>query len=100
MNMEIKLAAALLQLRDDAGFKLIPYQHAKAMSAAQIISLFEFDHWPIPRAEGGLDQPWNIVPLFIAEHRRKTREYDVPRIAKNKRIMRKHWQHVERMRMK
>lgn len=100
MNMRIKLAATLLQMRDELGQLLIPYEHAKKMSPEQIISLFQFDHYPIPAAEGGPDRPWNLMPRLIAAHRDKTRREDVPRIAKNKRVKGKHEAHVERMRLK
>lgn len=96
----MKLAAALLHYRRGAadGFeRVIPYEDGKQMSADQIISLFHWDHDPVPYAEGGPDEPWNLTPRLINAHREKTRKRDVPRIAKNKRIKRKHDRHVERL---
>jgi hypothetical protein len=93
MNLTTQLAAALLALGD------IPYDDAKQMTSEQIVSLYEFDHFPIPRAEGGPDEPWNIVPLLRATHRAKT-VLDVARIAKNKRIAARHQAHAARMRDK
>lgn len=93
-----KLAAVLLQmLRPDETGKLapiIPYEHAKLMSADQIISLFQFDHYPIPKAHDGPDEPWNLQPLPIMEHRKKTAEIDVPAIRKADRISDPHEEFV------
>lgn len=89
--LKVKLAAALLQmLRPDENGKLvpvIPHEDAKHMTADQIISLFNFDHTPIPKAHGGPDAPWNLEPRPILEHRRKTAKVDVPMIAKTDRII-------------
>jgi hypothetical protein len=86
LNLTTKLASALLAIRDHKGRPLIEWEHAKLMSAAQIISLFEFDHWPIRHEAGGPDEPWNLFPRFIHEHRIKTAKIDVPEAAKIKRI--------------
>lgn len=79
-NLETKLAAALLQL----GF--IPYEHSKLLTANQICSLFQFDHWPIRVVDGGETVPWNLKPVLIAAHRLKTSKVDIPQVAKQKRI--------------
>jgi hypothetical protein len=101
VNMGTKLAAALLQMRDGlTGGRLIPYDHAKKMTARQIISLFEYDHYPIAKSEGGPDEPWNLRPMLIPAHRERTRKHDLPRIAKNKRVRARHERHLERMRTK
>jgi hypothetical protein len=90
ISLKTKLASALLtMLRPDETGKLvpiIPHEHAKQMSDEQIISLFQFDHYPIPHAHGGPDESWNLEPRLIAEHRIKTATKDVPIIAKTKRI--------------
>lgn len=86
LSVKTKLAAALLQVRDAQGDPFISWEHAKAMSADQIISLFHFDHYPLRHEAGGPDEPWNLVPTLIAEHRRKTAKIDVPEIAKIKRV--------------
>lgn len=87
-----KLASALCQmLCDDGTGKLvpvIPYEHAKQMSADQVLSLWHWDHWPVRKVDGGPDLHFNIVPRLIADHLRKTRTIDQPQIAKRKRIVR------------
>jgi len=93
-SRETQLAAALLALGH------IPYEHAKQMSAAQIISLYQFDHYPIRRADGGPDEPWNLVPRLIAEHRKKTALIDLPAIWKAKRIFRRWTKHRARTEQK
>lgn len=78
-----KLASALAHL---AG---IPYDHRELMTAEQVISLFHFDHDPIPHAPpyNGPDLHYNLTPRLITPHREKTAKVDVPRIAKTKRII-------------
>jgi hypothetical protein len=75
-----KLASALLALGH------IPHDHAKQMTDTQVISLFQWDHYPIPHAHDGPCVGWNLMPRFIPEHRVKTATIDVPMIAKTKRI--------------
>lgn len=97
ISLKTKLAAALLQLReygsDGQWLPIIDHTHAKQMTANQIISLFHWDHYPVPHAEGGPDEPWNLHAELIGAHREKTRKVDVPRIAKNKRIRKKEREH-------
>jgi hypothetical protein len=69
--LKVKLASALLQLRDEHGAPLIPYEHAKAMSAEQIISLFQWDHGILHAIEP-IDEPWNLTPRLIPPHREKS----------------------------
>src|SRR5262245_13674667 len=90
-RLRIKLASALLALGD------VPHEHAKLMSAEQIISLYQFDHYPIRRCDGGPYAPWNLRPLLIAAHRRKSAQIDQPAVAKDKRIAEKHARHLARM---
>jgi hypothetical protein len=66
ISNETLLASALLALGH------IPHEHAKLMTAAQIISLYQFDHYPIRKVDGGQDEPWNLRPLGIMAHREKT----------------------------
>lgn len=56
------------------------------MSAEQILSLFQWDHYPIRHEDGGLDEPWNLTPLFIMSHREKTAKVDAPEAAKGRHI--------------
>ena len=61
-----QLAAALLALGH------IPFEHAREMTAKQIIGLYQFDHWPIRVEAGGTNHPSNMRPLLIEAHREKT----------------------------
>jgi hypothetical protein len=92
--LQTKLAATLLALGH------IPHDDARLMSAGMICSLYHFDHDPIPKAEDGPDEPWNLTPRLITQHREKTAKVDVPGIAKRKRVAAKQEQHSERMQAK
>jgi hypothetical protein len=84
-----RLASALLTIRVEENGKLVPfidYETAKKLTADQIISLFQFDHWPIAKWMEGADEPWNLVPRPIMEHRVKTAKYDTPNSAKAGRV--------------
>ena len=79
INLKTKLVAALCALvheEDGRLVPIIPHEHAKAMSEDQILSLFAWDHYPIPHAEDGPDEHWNIVPSLIPGHRIKTATID------------------------
>lgn len=80
ISLTTKLAAAICELL------AIPHEHAKLMSEDQVLSLVQWDHYPIRKADGGEDKHYNIVPKTIMAHREKTSEIDVPQIAKAKRI--------------
>lgn len=97
ISLKTKLAAALCALAGQDGTRRIPHEHAKLMSAEQIISLFDFHHSPVPHAEGGPDEPWNLDPVLKPEHRIFTAKVDVPGIAKRKRVAAKHSQHQAAM---
>lgn len=88
IRLRVKCAAALLALKDDAGEPLIPWEHSKAMTSDQIISLFQFDHYPIRAEAGGAALPWNLVPRLIRSHRRKTAKRDAPEIAHIRKVSR------------
>lgn len=94
ISLTTKLAAVLLEMKvaDEKG-NLVPWidrELAKELTAAQICSLVEFDHYPVPKALGGDDHPTNLVALPIMAHRKKTATKDVPAIAKSNRISRAH----------
>jgi len=95
--LKVQLAAALLQLPGDDGNPAIPHEHAKQMTADQIISLFHRDHYPIRKVDGGPDEPWNLTWRFIGPHKVKTATIDVPAIAKGKRIRADQEKHRRRM---
>lgn len=100
ISLKTKLASALLAIKAfELGrwSPLIPHEDAKRMTADQIISLFAFDHYPIRKADGGSDEPWNLEPRMIQAHREKTAKVDVPEMAKSKRIVRKQVAHHVRM---
>lgn len=78
--LSTKLAAALAHALD------IPREDQKLMTAEQMLSLVEWDHI-VAHAHGGGDHFSNLSPMFRAAHREKTRKIDIPRLAKNKRIM-------------
>jgi hypothetical protein len=90
VSLKTKLAAALLTMvrPDDTGnlVPVIAHEHAKKMSPEQIISLFNFDHYPIPHAHDGPAEPWNLVPRLIREHRVKTATRDTPAIRRVQRV--------------
>jgi hypothetical protein len=79
ISTETKLAAALLALG------LVPYADAKAMGETNFLSLFAWDH-NILHSHDGTDEFWNLTPLNIIDHRKKTAEIDIPRAAKAKRL--------------
>lgn len=84
--LKVQLAAALLQIRDAEGRPAITHEHAKLMTADQVISLFQRDHYPIRKENGGPDLHWNLMFLFIGAHRAKTSTIDVPQSAKVRRL--------------
>ena len=96
-----KLAATLCQMKvvnEEGKFvDAIPFEEARQMSVEQILSLFHFDHYPVRKAEGGPDEPWNLTPRFIPAHRQKTAKKDQPEIAKNKRISEAHEEFRQRI---
>lgn len=81
-TLKDKLAATLRELGR------IPYDHARLMTADQVISLFQFDHG-IYHVHEGSDEHWNLTPLFIMPHREKTK-VDIKQIRKTDRISRAH----------
>lgn len=84
-TMAEKLASALLELQRLRGDP-IDRDDAKAMSAEQICSLFQFDHDAGYACHGAGNHPTGLTPLFIAEHRAKTAKIDAPTIAKVRRL--------------
>lgn len=77
-----KLAACVGQMLG------IPFEHLQLMTADQVLSLVQWDHYPIPHAApyNGPDLHWNIRPLAISGHREQTAKVDQPRIAKGRRL--------------
>ena len=89
-NMTEKLAAALLQIKcgEDLHW-LIPEPLRSAGTAQEICQSVEWDHWPRPRWIGGGNEPQNLDPLPVREHREKSK-LDTAKAAKTKRVATKH----------
>lgn len=96
-SLKVRLAAALCALRGADGERLIPHEHAKLMSADQVLSLFHFNHYPIRHVDGGPAEHWNLDPELIPAHREITAKIDVPGIAKERRGRAAHDLHLARM---
>lgn len=95
-----KLAAALLMcMRPDGrgGLeRVITHEEAQMMTAHQIVSLFEFDHYPQEEQDGGPTVAWNLTPRLKQEHRKKTGT-DAKRRAKGRRLRAAQAQHAAAM---
>lgn len=74
------LAAALGQLGG------IPHEHRKALTEAQLISLFQRDHDPIPVHIEEINEHWNIQWMLRPDHKFKTAKKDIPLLRKGDRI--------------
>lgn len=97
VSYKTKLVAALCQMRYEVDGKLeliLTHEDAKALSEDQILSIFHWDHDPIPHAEEGEDTHYNLVPKLIPGHKKKTATVDVPGIAKRKRVATGHIEHT------
>lgn len=92
-SLRTKLAATLCQMMrtNDEGKleRIISHEDAKAMSEESVLSLFQFDHWPIRHEMGGPSEHWNLTPRTIYDHRKKSAKKDQPEIAKGTRIEKK-----------
>jgi hypothetical protein len=78
-NMHEKLAAAYLSLvhfHEGRWQSVVDRMAAKDMTAQEICSLFEVDHYPISVFMGGTNHPTNLMPLLKADHRQKTYKKD------------------------
>jgi hypothetical protein len=93
-----KLASALLEITALRGDP-IPLEHAKLMSAAQICSLFEWDH-ARRHIQGGTNHPTNLTPRFPGDHQEKTSKFDIPQIRKADRLAASHDAGIMRQRAK
>lgn len=83
ISLEQKLAAAIRELFQ------IPHEHAKLMTADQMLSLVEWHHIEYHATEGS-DEHWNLDPMTIKGHKARTAKIDLPQIAKTKRITKAH----------
>lgn len=102
IGLKTKLCSALCQLvrydETNAEFvKIIPHDRAKLMTEDEILSVYEWQHYPIPKAHDGPDTHWNLQPMVKAAHREVTAKIDIPMIAKGKRIQRANEEAVRRL---
>ncbi len=81
ITLKTKLAAALAKL-------FFTHDEAKELSEDQILSLVQWDHYPIPHAEpyNGPDVHWNLDPSLIVPHRVKTAKIDIPAMTKGRHV--------------
>lgn len=91
IKLKTKLCSALCELvrYDEAGaafVKIIPYREAKTLTEDEILSRFDWHHFPIAKADGGPDKHWNIQPMVRADHKTETAKVTIPTVAKGKRI--------------
>lgn len=86
------IAAALLQIpftwADGTTGPIMDHEMAKKLSAKDIISLFDKDHDPHLKVDGGPNVAWNCTWRPKSLHRIKTATVDVPRLRKGERLSR------------
>lgn len=83
----------------------VPHVKARSMSRDEILSLVEWDHYPVPFAiarDNGwmmheINHPANLKPMLADDHAIKTAKRDVPEIAKGKQISAKHEEFRQRI---
>lgn len=84
------IAAALLQIEfdwpDGTRGPIMDHDTARTLTAAQIISLFDKDHWPKLKVNGGPNVFWNCTWRPKQQHRIKTATQDIPALRKGDRI--------------
>lgn len=88
ISLQTKLAAALCVILE------IPHEHQLLMTEDQVLSLVQWDHWPIRRDDGlalgmsvaEVDRFSNLFPKSIAGHREKTAKIDAPQMAKSRHL--------------
>jgi hypothetical protein len=94
----VQLAAMILAW-DRRAWAAISYERSKQMTAKQINALVELDHWPIRHADGGPDEPWNLMPRYKSEHLEKTKR-DATDMAKERKVRRAVVSHAAKMLVK
>lgn len=77
IRAEVELAAALLQIpvlhSDGSWGPIVSFHEAKQMTPAQIRSLWQRHHYPIPHEDDGPDEHWNLLWRPIMPHREDTK---------------------------
>lgn len=94
ISLTTKLAACLAELQCARGAPFTR-DELRGMTAAQMLSLFQWDHSTL-HAIGGSDEYWNLTPYLILDHRAKTKN-DRRELRKNKRAGKAHKGHLTRM---
>jgi hypothetical protein len=88
ISLTTKLAAAICVILE------IPHEHQQMMTDDQVLSLVQWDHYPIRRDDGlalgmsvaEVDRFSNLFPKSIIGHREKTAKVDAPQMAKSRHI--------------
>lgn len=91
-NLTDKLCAMILLWLE------VPHEIACTLDRRRILSLVQWDHWPVPVAiakdlnwePAAYNHPSNLMPLIAEKHAIKTAKHDVPQIAKADRIREAH----------
>lgn len=98
--LKTKLAAMILAWdRDRFAVTTVSHEQSKELTADQIISRVQFDHYPVRHADGGPDAPWNLTPRLVADHRRKSK-LDAKDMAKERKVRRAVEAHKQRQLLK
>lgn len=84
IGLKTKLASALLVVGG------IPHEHAKLMTEDQVLSLFQWHHFPIPHGHDGADVHHNLTPILIKPHRNYEAKIGRPMMAKVDRLSQAH----------
>lgn len=90
ISLKTKLAAVICQL-------FLTHDEAVALSEEQALQLVNWDHYPVPHAEGGPDTHFNLMAVLVPGHKEKTAKIDIPGIAKRKRVSEAHEQFRQRL---
>jgi hypothetical protein len=89
-NMSEELAAALLAIRLEDGTWLIDNEYLRTKGTPKEIRAYVHCDHTRRVAEDGTNEPQNLWFRRIPDHLRKTREIDIPEIAKGKRYGKKY----------
>jgi hypothetical protein len=96
-NMSEELAAALLAIRLEDGTWLIDNEYLRTKGTPKEIRAYVHCDHTRRVAEDGTNEPQNLWFRRIPDHLRKTREIDIPEIAKGKRYGKKYEEFQRRL---
>jgi hypothetical protein len=88
VSLTTKLAAVLAELQYLRGDPFA-WPQLKAMTDAQLCSLYQWDHGVYHAWDGSKPHFTNLTPRLILAHREKTAKRDIPTIAKVRRAEKK-----------